>query len=160
MRDPLGEAVGCGHPEVCPPAPQQLGCPPGLAESGLPCCTAHSNISEVPYKPTDHGGFETEPWMLDEEIYVQPKAVQGGHYIVLDCVQVLILKGQSQFLTYSEKKGLEESWVVMEKGYQGMIWRPPAGDLGQMALHRLLCCYSRSVGSWMAMRSSCLVPNN
>lgn len=70
---------------------------------GLPAALLHSNTGEVPYK-AHHVVFEAEPWMLDQEIYVQPKAAQGEHYIVLHYVQVLILKGPSQFLMYPEKK--------------------------------------------------------
>lgn len=95
--------------------------------------------------------------MLDQEIYVQPKAVQGEHYKVLHFVQVSILKGQSRFLMYTENKGQEECWAVMEKVGS---WRKPAGDLGQLVSHRLLYCYCRSVSSWMAMRFPCLVANN
>lgn len=68
--------------------------------------------------------------MLDQEIYVQPKAAQGEHYIVLHYVQVLILKGPSQFLMYPEKKGLEESWWSWKRDAQVCIWKLPAGGWG------------------------------
>lgn len=45
---------------------------------GLPAALLHSSPGEVPYKPC-HVVFEAESWMLDQEIYVRSKAVQGEY---------------------------------------------------------------------------------
>lgn len=156
---PLMRQQDRDHPGGCPPAPQQHGCSPGLAHEGPPCCTAAQQHwwGSLQSSPCGFWG-----WTLDAGSRNLCSAQSSAGWALHS--PPLRASADSQRSVSVSDVSREEmtggKLVVTEKGCPGMHLEATCRRLGYMVLHRLLCHYCRSVGSWMAMRPSCLVANN
>lgn len=93
--------------------------------AGLPAAQSHDSIDEFIHK-CHRAVMKEEPQEPDQDIFIRSREDQAGHDDVLHngCLQMVILKDQAQLLMQPRQQGLEEGWVVPEKGCPGVGLEP------------------------------------